>query len=132
MDALHNHRNSNPDSVSSKPWLPLLAILHTCNFPLRSRQRACGALKMVVGTRFRRKQVLFAFLLISALWLLGILTWPYSMPVRTVLLQPLHNSHVALWYGTDSCGDRARGEVGIDDPQQVLNGPPTERFRGGY
>ena len=85
---------------------------------------------MVVATPSRRKQVLFALLLIGALWVLCISTWTYTLPVRTVFLSPLHNSQQALW--CDRCGDRAWAEVGVDDAQQVLNGPPTERFRGGF
>jgi hypothetical protein len=133
MDALYNRRSVKLDHRSSKPWLPFRTMVPN-NLRFRSRhllQWLCGALKMLVATRSRRKQVLFAFfLLMTGLWMLGMPT-SYPLPPRTVLLNPLHNSRVALWYAKHGCGDHAQAEV-IEDWEHVLNGPPTEQFRGEH
>jgi hypothetical protein len=117
MDALYNHRSAKLDYRSSKPWLPFQTIV--------------PRLKMLVATRSRRtrKQVLFAFfLLMGCLWMLGMPT-SYPLPARTALLNPLHNSRVALWYAKHRCGDHAQAGA-VDDWEHPLNGPPTEQFRG--
>jgi hypothetical protein len=55
----------------------------------------------------------------------------YPLSARTALLNPLHNSRVALWYTKHRCGDHAQAEA-VDDWEHVLNGPPTEQFRGKH
>ena len=136
MDAFYNlnRRSAKLDYRLSKPWSPLFQTIRVIPSNLRFRPRhflqwLCGALKMLVATRSRRKQVLFAFfLLMGGLWMLGMPT-SYPLPARTALLNPLHNSRVALWYAKHSCGGHAQAEA-VDDWEHPLNGPPTEQFRG--
>ena len=128
MDALYNRRSAHFGSRSSKPWFPITPS----NLRFRTRnllQWFCGALKMLVATRSRRKQVFFSFfLLMGGFWIFGMPT-SYPLPARTALLNPLHNSRVALWYAKHRCGDHIQAEA-LDVWEHVLNGPPTEKFRG--
>lgn len=133
MNALYNRRSAKLDYRSSKPWLPFQTIVSSnLRFgPRHFLQWLCGASKMLVATRSRRtrKQVLFALLLLmGGLWMLGMPT-SYPLPARTALLNPLHNSRVALWYAKHRCSDHAQAET-VDDWEHPLNGPPTEQFRG--
>jgi len=61
-------------------------------------------------------------------WILGMPT-SYPLPARTALLNPLHNSRVALWYANHKCDNHTQAEA-LDVWEHVLNGLPTEKFRG--
>lgn len=129
MDALYNRLIAKLDSRSSKPWFPFRTILPD-NLLFRPRhllQWLCGAFKMLIATRSRRKQVLFTFFLMGSLWMLGTPT-SYHLPARTALLDP---SRVALWYAKRRYGDNAEAEA-VHNWEHVLNGPPTEQFRGNH